>query len=77
MHPNVENWLFAEIHINKPIINSLSSYDQQGTIIHEFGHAWGLAHNQTNPNSIMCQLGSGRKVNTVQQVDNDAFNSKY
>lgn len=77
INPDSENWLFAEIHINNPIINSLSSYDRQGTIVHEFGHAWGLAHNQSNQYSVMCQLGFGRKVNTVQQVDNDAFNRKY
>lgn len=77
VHPDAENWLFSEIHINNPVMKSLSAYNQKGTIVHEFGHAWGLAHNQTNHNSVMCQLGSGRKVNTVQEVDNNAFNSKY
>jgi hypothetical protein len=77
VHPDIENWLFAEIHINNPVMKSLNTYNQKGTIVHEFGHAWGLAHNQTNPSSVMCQLGSGRKVNTVQEVDNNAFNSKY
>lgn len=75
--PNSENWLFAEIHINNSVMSTLSDYNKRGTISHEFGHAWGLAHNQSNPNSIMCQLGAGRAVNTVQQVDNNAFNSKY
>lgn len=71
------DWLYSEIHINEPEFNTLSASYKQGTITHEFGHVWGLQHNQTNPYSIMCQVASGRIVNTVQQVDNDAFNSKY
>ena len=42
---------------------------------HEFGHAFGLAHNQI-ANSIMGQVDV-RKVQTVQQIDNDTFNSIY
>lgn len=71
------DWLFSEIHINQTTFDQLSTYDKQGTIAHEFGHAWGLAHNQDNQHSIMCQLGAGRLVNTVQQVDQNAFNSIY
>ena len=77
VYPNTSDWLYAEIHINPGTFESLSLFNRQGTISHEFGHAWGLAHNHSNPNSIMSQLGDGRVVNTVQQVDQDAFNSKY
>lgn len=30
-----------------------------------------------NPNSLMCQTGFGRVAQTVQQVDQDAFNRLY
>ena len=41
------------------------------------GHAFGLAHNNSNVNSIMCQTSHSRAVQRVQQVDNDAVKSKY
>ena len=41
------------------------------------GHAFGLMHNNSNQNSIMCQTGYGRIVQRVQSVDNDAINRKY
>jgi len=41
------------------------------------GHCFGLDDNNSNTHSIMCQEGSGRAVNTVQQCDNDAFNLKH
>lgn len=75
--PSSTDWLYSDISINKTVFDTVSDYNKQGTIVHEFGHAWGLAHNNTNSNSVMCQLGSGRTVNTVQQVDNDAFNTLY
>lgn len=79
INPNNENWKYAEIHINhdefrKP---SFSNDQATGTIIHEFGHAFGLAHNNSNVNSIMCQTSFGRVVQRVQKVDNDAILSKY
>lgn len=48
-----------------------------GTIRHEMGHAFGLKHNDTNPQSIMCSLIYGRTVNTVQLTDNNAAVSLY
>lgn len=41
------------------------------------GHAFGLAHNNSNPYSVMCQLGEGRKVQRVQRVDNEPIKRKY
>lgn len=88
--PNNSDWLFAEIYLNKSLITQTTynnygysfSYNQwiQGIVAHEMGHAFGLAHNNTNRQSIMCQTsapGSGRNVYTVQKVDSDAFNKKY
>lgn len=76
--PNQANWLYSEIYLNTDSLSELSDTIRQGTIGHEMGHAFGLAHYNNNPaGSIMCQLGSGRSVHTVQQEDNDAINAKY
>lgn len=77
VNPRYSNWLFSEIKINTTKFDTLSEYNKIGSIAHEFGHAWGLAHHNNNRESIMCQLGYYRMVNTVQQVDQDAFNSIY
>lgn len=78
VYPWSSNWLYSEIYINTSSLGNYSSTTRQGTIAHEIGHAFGLAHYNSNPNgSIMCQVGSGRTVQTVQQEDNDAINEKY
>lgn len=73
------NWYYAKILINDDKFreNSFTNEQAQGTIIHEMGHAFGLMHNNSNQNSIMCQTGYGRIVQRVQSVDNDAINRKY
>ena len=76
VHPSTSDWRWNEIWIYTSVFNTLSAYDQQGTIGHEMGHVFGLKHT-TDRYSIMCQLGSGRAVNTVQAADNEAFNSLY
>ncbi len=77
--PNMNNWSYAEIHINDYEFkkSSFSNEQAQGTIIHEMGHAFGLAHNNLNPYSIMCQTNSRRVSQRVQKVDNDALIRKY
>lgn len=77
VNPSAENWLFNEIHLVRSTLNSLSRGDRQATIAHEIGHCWGLAHYNSNPNSIMCQFGSGRAVVFVQECDHNAFKSLY
>lgn len=62
-------YYYAEIHINKDIIAECTSFEKIGTMAHEFGHAMGLDENNSNTSSIMCQLGSGRTVNTVSAED--------
>ncbi|MFZ2256612.1 MAG: matrixin family metalloprotease [Clostridiaceae bacterium] len=65
--PVLQDWYWCKIAIN---IDDPGNYNEErGTVVHEIGHGLGLAHN-TNVNSIMCQRGSGRIVNTVQYKDN-------
>lgn len=77
--PYYNDWFSAQIDLNDTVLrrDDISNYQATGTFIHEMGHAFGLAHNNSNVNSIMCPTGSGRAVQTVQQVDNDALNNLY
>lgn len=62
-------YYYSEIRINNDFFPNLSNYNKIGTMAHEFGHALGLDENNNNTSSIMCQLGSGRTVNTVSSED--------
>lgn len=77
--PPASNWAYAEIHINNNMFSlpSFTNAQAQGTIRHEMGHAFGLAHWNSNPYSIMCETGSGRIVQSVQLPDNDAIKTLY
>lgn len=79
VYPWNVNYDFAIIYINDNYFrrNDFSNAQATATLAHEMGHAFGLAHNNTNPNSIMCQLGYGRTATRIQKVDNDALNSLY
>jgi hypothetical protein len=75
--PSNSNWSWTEVRLNAPTFQNLSAYNKKGTVAHEFGHAFGLAHQNFNPNVIMCQLGSGRAVNTPQGDDLNGINALY
>lgn len=77
VNPYISNWFFAKVEINSPTINKYNSTIQQGTITHEIGHAFGLDHQNENPNSIMCQMSVPRVVQRVGQVSHNAINTLY
>lgn len=70
------NWFYAEININTGLL-ATNTNDTQGTLAHEMGHAFGLAHDNNNTLCIMCQTASGRAVYLVSSDDNDAINYLY
>lgn len=71
VNPEQKNWGWCMIYYNK-------RYDAgQGTLAHEIGHTMGLNENNTNPDTVMCQAGSGRRVTTPQLGDLQGINAKY
>lgn len=71
------DWFFAKIELNSSTLPNISYNNRQGTISHEIGHGLGLAHQNSNTSSIMCTLGSGRTVYTVDQISHNAINTLY
>lgn len=74
--PWSQNWGWTKMLINWPVMNTLSQYNQQGSIAHEMGHSMGLAH-VLNTGAVMCQLGSGRTVNMPWSDDLNGINWLY
>lgn len=72
------NYRYCRIYLNgNYTMGGTNNGLKNAVVAHEMGHVWGLNENNSNVNSIMCQAGSGRAVNTVQRVDNNAFNRKH
>ena len=71
------DWFFAKIELNSSTLPNISHNNRQGTISHEIGHGLGLAHQLSNTGSIMCTLGAGRTVYTVDQISHNAINTLY
>lgn len=72
------NWDWARIYINDPYYNQLATNElKQGVICHEFGHVMGLDENNSDPNTIMCQAGSGRVATSPQLDDLRGINAMY
>lgn len=77
LDPNTQNWGWNKIMINFPSFNTLSVYHRKGTIAHEMGHAFGLAHS-TNNSVIMAQYGNHARIyNTAQKDDLNGINYLY
>ena len=87
VHPDSNNWNFAEVYINNSTINRTNygrlnppfTYNQwiQGIIAHETGHALGLSHNMYNTSSLMYYQATGWKAYVIQKEDGDAYNTLY
>lgn len=71
------NWFFARIYLSTSLLDSYISSQKQGTIAHEIGHAFGLAHQNNNTHSIMCQKGHHRAVYLVDSTSHNAINTLY
>lgn len=69
--PNVNDWNYCAIYVNT-FYNATTA-----TIAHEFGHVMGLAHNNSNPNSIMCQSAFGRVATVPSNYDRSLLSYKY
>lgn len=69
--PTSSNWNMCKIKLN------LNYNVQSDTIVHEFGHVFGLDENNDDPTSIMCQKGSGRTATVPSYSDIEVLNSMY
>ncbi len=67
------NYFYTEITINK---NNFPSSYRTSIMIHEMGHAFGLAHSSSKK-SIMYPYYNTVEVSTVQKVDNDTIKRLY
>ena len=70
-------WDYGEIYLNTSFTSELSSIYKQGVIAHEMGHVFGLAHNNDNVYSIMCQSAYNRVTETVGLADHYGINAMY
>lgn len=74
--PSNQDWKYTYIKLYKPNFKS-ENCNIKGTIAHEMGHCFGLAHNNSKPDSIMCQTAYGRSVNKAQKCDLKGINHLY
>lgn len=77
-----KNYGYTFIHINPTALNAsrwgVENVQKQATIAHEFGHAMGLSHNNTDETSIMCQYQMGfRTAVRASAEDLRAINHLY
>lgn len=68
-----KNYFYTEVTINK---NHFPSSYRTSIMIHELGHAFGLAHSSSKY-SIMYPYYNTVLVSKVQKVDNDTINLLY
>lgn len=80
LNPTTSYWYYARIDLDSTNLNTLGTVQgrtKKSVIAHEIGHAMGLDENNTNPYSIMCQMGSNRKVDRAQYIDLNQINILY
>lgn len=74
--PDEEDWDYARIFINR--YRSIPDTERTCVIVcHEMGHAFGLAHTNSQPENIMCQEASGRTTHNPSADDAAGINYLY
>lgn len=71
IYPEDSNWYWCEIRFNSEVYNydEMTYFNRKGTSCHEYGHVLGLNDDNNYPTHVMCQLGSGRTVNSPSYND--------
>ena len=77
INPNQSNWTWGKVLIYKNSISGMTTTKKQGVVAHEMGHVMGLAHNNTDPKTIMCQTKYGRSVYRPAKDDCHGINYLY
>lgn len=74
-----KNYGYTKIYVDTKHCNNLldSAAQRTATIGHEFGHAFGLSHQNTKPLSIMCQANFKRTATRANRADLKAINHLY
>ncbi len=75
--PYSSNWTWAKVIMYKNSQSGMSTTKKQGVFAHEMGHVMGLAHNNTNPKTIMCQTAYGRTAYRPAIDDCNGINHLY
>jgi hypothetical protein len=76
--PTNSNWDWAIIYLDCAYMSGhVTDAQAKGTSGHELGHAMGLAHRNSTPGSLMCQIQHGRVVNTPRSHECDTINHLY
>lgn len=70
---NVYDWTYCFVLLNRNYGIDIP----QSTFTHEIGHVLGLAHQNNNPNSIMCQEYYGRVATEPSSTDRFSLTLKY
>ncbi len=81
MFPNekdVNDWVYAELHINDYLMNNISKTEREKILIHEMLHGYGLKdlYNEANKASIMYGKNGG-VASGVTADANRILNDKY
>jgi predicted Zn-dependent protease len=74
---STQNWKYCYVKFYCTNFDKKSTTNRKGTAAHEIGHCFGLRHNNTNTNSIMCQTAHNRKVSSAQICDLKGINHLY